>query len=47
MWKHESGDNSDANKHINFAKQLVLTYPDTTIEVSENELNEIWNKTMK
>lgn len=36
MWKHEVGDNSDANKHINFAKQLVLTYPDTSIEVSEN-----------
>lgn len=36
-----------ANDHINFAKQLVLTYPDTTIEVSENELNEIWNKTME
>ena len=32
---------------INFVKQLVLTYPDTTIEVSENELNEIWKKTMK
>ena len=31
---------------INFAKQLVLTYPDTTIEVSEKELNEIWNKTI-
>lgn len=32
---------------INFAKQLVLTYPDTTIEVSENELNEIWKRTME
>lgn len=32
---------------INFAKQLVLTYPDTTIEVSENELNELWKKTME
>lgn len=32
---------------INFAKQLVLTYPDTTIEVSENELNELWKKTIK
>lgn len=31
---------------INFAKQLVLTYPDTSIEVSENELNELWKKTM-
>lgn len=36
-----------ANNHINFAKQLVLTYPDTSIEVSENELNELWEKTMK
>lgn len=35
-----------ANNHINFAKQLVLTYPDTSIEVSENELNELWKKTM-
>lgn len=35
-----------ANNHINFAKQLVLTYPDTSIEVSENELNEIWKKTI-
>lgn len=32
---------------INFAKQLVLTYPDTSIEVSEKELNELWNKTME
>lgn len=29
---------------INFAKQLVLTYPDTSIEVSENELNELRHK---
>ena len=29
-----------------YAKQLVLTYPDTSIEVSENELNELWKKTM-
>ena len=32
--------------HINFAKQLVLTYPDTSVEVSEKELNELWKKTM-
>ena len=32
---------------INFAKQLVLTYHDTSIEVSENELNELWKKTME
>lgn len=36
-----------AHDHINFAKQLVLTYPDTSIEVSENELNEIWDKTIQ
>lgn len=36
-----------ANNHINFAKQLVLTYPDTSIEVSENELNELWKQTTK
>lgn len=36
-----------ANNHINFAKQLVLTYPDTSIEVSENELNEIWKRTIQ
>ena len=36
-----------SNNHINFAKQLVLTYPDTSIEVSENELNELWKKTME
>lgn len=32
---------------INFAKKLVLTYSDTSIEVSEKELNELWNKTME
>lgn len=34
------------DKYINFAKQLVLTYPDTSIEVSENELNELWKRTI-
>lgn len=33
--------------HINFAKQLVLTYPDTSIEVSEKELHELWKKTIQ
>lgn len=33
-----------ANDHINFAKKLVLTYPDTSVEVSEEELNELWRK---
>lgn len=36
-----------SNNHINFAKQLVLTYPDTSIEVSENELNKIWKETVR
>lgn len=36
-----------ADDKINFVKQLVLTYPDTTIEVSENELNELWRQTIK
>ena len=36
-----------ANNHINFAKQLVLTYPDTSVEVSEKELNELWHKTIQ
>ena len=35
------------NDHINCAKQLVLTYPDTSVEVSENELNEIWKGIIK
>lgn len=36
-----------ATDKIKFAKQLVLTYPDTSIEVSENELNELWKETVK
>lgn len=31
-----------AIQRINFVKQLVLTYPDTSVEVEEEELNEIW-----
>lgn len=36
-----------ALERINFAKQLVLTYPDTSVEVEEEELNEIWRKVIK
>lgn len=36
-----------ANDHINFAKKLVLTYPDTSVEVEEEELNKLWKETMK
>lgn len=35
------------HSHINFAKQLVLTYPDTSVEVSEEELNELWRKMLQ
>lgn len=35
------------DKYINFVKQLVLTYPDTSVEVEEEELNEIWRKVAK
>lgn len=38
---------SRADLHINFAKKLILKYPDTSIEVSENELNELWKETME
>lgn len=29
---------------INFVKQLLLTYPDTSVEVEEEELNKLWRK---
>lgn len=32
------------DKYINIIKQLVLTYPDRSIEVSEKELDELWKK---
>lgn len=38
------GGKSDALKRINFAKYLLLKYPDTSVEVSEEELNEHWKK---
>lgn len=40
-------DNKISIAKANFVKQLVLTYPDTSIEVSEKELNELWEQTMK
>lgn len=39
--------NSTGRDKMNFVKQLVLTYPDTSIEVSEKELNELWKRTME
>lgn len=34
----------EINNHINFAKQLVLTYPDASDEVTNEELNELWEQ---
>lgn len=36
-----------ARDEINFVKQLVLTYPDTSVEVEEEELNELWRKVIE
>lgn len=47
LFTNFSSTKIETNKRINFVKQLVLTYPDTTIEVSENELNELWKKIME
>lgn len=38
---------SNALERINFVKQLVLTYTDTSVEVEEEELNEIWRRVTK
>ncbi len=35
-----------ANRHINFAKRLIIMYDDTRVEMTTEELNEIW-KTIK
>lgn len=35
------------NHHIDFVKQLALTYTDTSVEVEEEELNEIWRRVTK
>lgn len=37
----------DLNNHINFAKHLLLDYPDTTVELTNEELNEIWKAVAK
>lgn len=35
---------SKADSHINFAKKLILKYPDTDVEVTDDELNELWKQ---
>jgi hypothetical protein len=32
------------HNHINFAKALLLNYPNTDVDVEEKELNELWQK---
>lgn len=32
------------HNHINFAKALLLNYPNTDVEVEEKELNELWQQ---
>lgn len=38
----EFGNKSAANDMINFAKWLVLEYPDTNVEIQKEELNKLW-----
>lgn len=35
------------NKEINFAKHLLLKYPDTSVELSNEELNDEWHEVIK
>ena len=35
---------SEANLHINFAKRLLIKYFNQDINVSEEELNQLWNE---
>jgi hypothetical protein len=38
----EFGNKSAANDMINFAKWLVLEFPDTNVELQNEELNKLW-----
>lgn len=38
----EFGNKSAANDMINFAKWLVLEFPDTNVEIQNEELNKLW-----
>lgn len=37
----------EANKQINFAKHLLLKYPDTSVELSNEELDREWHEVIK
>lgn len=34
----------EVQNHINFAKALLLNYPNTDVDVEEKELNELWQR---
>lgn len=38
------GSYDEIMKRVNFTKLLLLTYPDTSVEVENKTLNEIWRK---
>ena len=40
-------DKAKANNHINFAKLLVMNYPNTDTVVKEETLNQLWQKIVK
>lgn len=40
-------DKVKANNHINFAKLLVMNYPNTDTVVKEETLNQLWQKIVK
>lgn len=37
----------DIRNEINFAKHLLLKYPDTSVELSNEELNKEWHEVIK
>lgn len=37
----------EANMEINLAKHLLLKYPDTSVELSNEELNDEWHEVIK
>lgn len=41
-----SANNEYVTNKLNFVKKLVMSYPDTAVEVEESALNELWNETM-
>ena len=44
MMNYDPGTASD---HITFVKNLIAKYPDTSVYVDENELDEMWSEIKK